>query len=95
MSKIVNVDIGYDLDAWSRNPAKNFKFKNCLSGATGVAKNSDKRKVCVSAYGITFDSAGLWRFDNGIARNAIIFGVDNSSSSHADSHKKCKWSVTF
>ena len=30
-------------------------------------------------YGITFDSAGWWSFDNGSARNVIIFGVDNSS----------------
>ena len=40
-----------------------------------------------SGYGITFDSAGSWNFDNGTARNVIIFGVDNSSSSHADNHK--------
>ena len=26
-------------------------------------------------------------FDNDIARNVIIFGVHNSSSSHADNHK--------
>ena len=39
-----------------------------------------------SGYGITFDSACSWSFDNDIARNVIIFGVDNSSSSHADNH---------
>ena len=38
-------------------------------------------------YGITFDSAGWWSFDNEIARNVIIFGVHNSSSSHFDNHK--------
>ena len=38
-------------------------------------------------YGITFDSAGSWRFDNEIVRIVIIFGVDNSSSSNADNHK--------
>ena len=36
-----------------------------------------------SVYGITFDSAGSWSFDNNIARNVIIFGVDNSLSTHA------------
>ena len=30
LTKIVNVYIVYDLDAWSRNPTNNFKFKNCL-----------------------------------------------------------------
>ena len=28
-----------------------------------------------------------WRFDNDSARNVIIFGVDNSLSSHADNRK--------
>ena len=30
LSKIVNVYIDYDLDAWPRNSTNNFKFKNCL-----------------------------------------------------------------
>ena len=40
-----------------------------------------------SGYGVTFGSAGSWSFDNNAARNVIIFGVDNSSSSHADNRK--------
>ena len=40
--KIVNVCIVYDLAAWPRNPTNNFKFKNCLFGATNIIKNSDK-----------------------------------------------------
>ena len=32
-------------------------------------------------YGIAFDDAASWSFNNGFARNGIIFGVDNSSSS--------------
>ena len=40
-----------------------------------------------SGYGITFDSAGSWSFDNYTAGNGITFGVDNSSSSEADSRK--------
>ena len=40
-----------------------------------------------SDYGIIFDSAGAWRFDNDTARNIVIFGVDNSSSSYVDNHK--------
>ena len=47
-------------------------------------KNSDKEKYVYSGYGITFDSAGSWVFDNNFARNVIIFGVDNSSSFHSD-----------
>ena len=59
------------------------KFKNCLFGATNIVKNRDEEK-CLYIYGITFDSAGSWSFDNDVARNVIIFGVDNSSSSHSD-----------
>ena len=31
-----------------------------------------------------FDGKSEWGFGNDYARNVIIFGVDNSSSSHAD-----------
>ena len=50
-------------------------------------KNSDKEKSVHSVYGITFDIIGFWSFDNDNARNVLIFGVDNSSSSHADNRK--------
>ena len=39
--------------------------------------NNDKEKYVHCGLGITFDSAGLWSFDNDTARNAIIFGVDH------------------
>ena len=29
----------------------------------------------------------FWSFDNGTARNVMIFGVDNSSSFHSDNRK--------
>ena len=38
-------------------------------------KNSDKEKYEYSEYGITFDSAGSWNFENYTARNVIIFGL--------------------
>ena len=41
-----------------------------------------------SGYRITFDSAGFWSFGNDAARNVIMFGVDNSSSSHSNNRKK-------
>ena len=40
-----------------------------------------------NGYGIKLDTEGLQSFDNDIARNVIIFGVDNSSSSHVDNQK--------
>ena len=62
LSKIVNVYIVCDLDAWKRNPTRNFKFKNCSFGATSIAKNSDKEKYVYSSSRITFDCAGLREF---------------------------------
>ena len=44
LTKILNVYIVYDLDAWQRNPTNNFKFKNCLFEAANIVKNSDKEK---------------------------------------------------
>ena len=85
--KIINVYIVYVLADWPRNPTNNFKFKNCLFGATNIIEKSDKEKYVYSGYGITFDSADSWSFGNGTARNVTVFGVDNSSSSHVDNHK--------
>ena len=85
--KIINAYIVYDLDAWTRNLSNSFRFKNCLFRITNIANNSDKEKYVYSGYGITFDSAVWWSFDNDFARNVIIFGVDNSSSSHSDNRK--------
>ena len=82
-SKIINIYIFYELDAFPRNRTNNFKFKNCLFGATSAVKNCDKIKYVYSNYGIILDSTGSWSFD----RNVIIFGFDNSSSSHADKSK--------
>ena len=87
MTKIAKVYIFYDLDAWPRNPTNAFKFKYYLLGATSKVKNSDKEKYVYSSYGLTIDSAGSRSFDNGTARNVIIFGVDNSSPFHADNRK--------
>ena len=78
LTKIVNAYIFYDLDDWPRNSSNNFKFKNCLFGATNIVKNSDKGKYVYSGYGIAFDSGGSWIFDNDFTWNIIIFGVGNS-----------------
>ena len=86
-TKSVNVYMVYDLNSSPKNPNNNFKFKNCLFGATSVTKNSDKEKYLYCGYGITFDSAGSWKIDNDSARNVKMFGVDDSLSSHSDIRK--------
>ena len=87
LNKIVSIYIVYNLNASPRNPSNNCKFKDCLFGATNIVKISDKEKYMYSGYGITFDSAGFWNFDNDTAKNVIINGIDNSLSSHADNCK--------
>ena len=54
---------------------------------TNIVKNSDKDKWVFSGYGIAFDGRDWWSFGNGTARNVIIFGIDNSSSSYFDNLK--------
>ena len=87
LTKIVNVCIVYELNHSPKNPSINFKLKNYIFGATSIIKNIDKEKYVYSGYGITFDSADFWSYDNDNVRNFIISGVDNSSSSHSDNHK--------
>ena len=70
-----------------RNAAKSFQFKNCLFGATSIVKNSDKENYVYSGYEITCNSAVSCSLNNDTARNVIIFGVDNSLSSHSDNCK--------
>ena len=46
-NKIVNVYTVYDLDPWPRNPTNNFKFKNCLFGATSIVKIVIKKSISI------------------------------------------------
>ena len=92
LTKTVVVYIVFGLDGWPRNPTNNFKFKNCLFGATNVVKYSDNEKYVYCGYGITLGSGGSWSFNNDFARNVVIFGVD-SSLSHCDNRNNLK--ITF
>ena len=88
MTKIVNAYINCETGTWPNKSIRNFTLKNCLVGATIIVKNSDKEKWIYNGYGIAFDGNGTWSFGNGYARNVVIFGVDNNSSSfHTDNLK--------
>ena len=87
LTKTVNVYIVYDLDAWPINASNNVKVENCLFAVTNILKSSDKEKHVNSGYGIRFDSAWSWGFDDDFVRKVIIFDTDNNSSHHSDSHK--------
>ena len=47
-----------------------------------IASLEQLKKYVYSGYRITFSSADSFSFDTDFARNVIIVGVDNSSSSH-------------
>ena len=59
-------------------------LKENIYGATNLVKNSNKSKCVYRGNRIGLDRAGSWSFCYKFVRNAAIFGVDNSSSSHTD-----------
>ena len=84
---ILNLYIVYELNTWQHNPTNNFTLKKCLFGTVKLVRNVMKSKFTYNDQGIAFDGEGSWSFDNDYARNIVIFGVDNSSSSHTDNWK--------
>ena len=81
--KILNIYIVYDLDSKLNNFDPT--LQNCLFGAINLTKNSDIDKYKYSGYGIGFDSKGTFSHPTGsFGQNAIIFGADMSSSTHAN-----------
>ena len=81
-TKIVNAYILYGLKNRPNNPLRYITFKSFLFAATNLVKIAITKSGCIA-----FDGKGQLRFGNGYARNVVIFGVDNSSSSHANNCK--------
>ena len=60
-----------------------------MIGGVKIAKYIDVDKYKYSGYGIGFDGKGVFRHRTGsFGNNAILFGVDMSSSVHIDNKKK-------
>ena len=53
-----------------------------------MTKHVDINQYRYSEYGIGFDRKGTFSFGNRFGRNVTIFGVDMSSSVHADNKGK-------
>ena len=81
---ILNLHTVYELNTWPRNPDNNFTLKIILFGTVKLTRNADKSKFTYNDWGIAFDRKGFWSFDNDTVKNVVIFGVNNSSSSHID-----------
>ena len=63
-------------------------LENCLFGSVKLTKNADIDKYGYSEYGIGVDRNTSFSVGNEIGKNAIIFGVDMSSSTKIDNRKK-------
>ena len=59
-----------------------------MFGSASLAKHVDIDQYKYSGYGIGFDRKGAFSFSNGFGKNVIIFGVDMSSSVHANNKTK-------
>ena len=64
-------------------------LQNALFWAVSLTKNADFDKYKYSGYGIGFDRRSSFSFPGGgVGQNAILFGVDMSSSIKIDNGKK-------
>ena len=52
-----------------------------------LVRNPIKSKSSYNSRKIAFDGEGEWICGNDYAKNVVIIGVDNSSSSHTDNRK--------
>ena len=88
---VVKLSVVYELDTWLGylycNP--DFALDDCLFGAVKLTKNVNPNKYRYSGHGKGFNARLQFSLSNGEwGLNAVIFGVDNSSSVHADHRKK-------
>ena len=74
------------ISLWPYNVGTDFTFLNSLFNAAKLTKNADPNKYSYSGFGVRFDVLGFFSLTNGsgLCKTIIIFGVDNSSSVHAD-----------
>ena len=86
-----NIYCVYKLDPIASSRDTTFTIQNALCGESQITKNADTGKYDYKGYGICFDEEGTFshkitedgRVHNTMGRNAIISGVDMSSSIHA------------
>ena len=81
--KIINLFIVYELQN-RRGESPGFTVQNELFGAVKITKNASTLHYKYEGYGICFNGESSFSFGNRIdAKNVIIFGVNNSNSSHS------------
>ena len=83
--KIVSIYMVYDLKS-TLNYNPDFTLENCLFGGVIVTRNDGVNMYKYSGYGISFYGKGVF-INLSFGNNAIIFGVDMTSSVHIDNKK--------
>ena len=88
--KVVNISKYIVYEIFSYSSGDDYPtLENCLFRAITLTKNTDIEKYRYSGYGIGFDRKGSFSFPGGgFGKKLIIFGVDMSSSIHADNKGK-------
>ena len=82
---VINIFCVYTLDPISSSRDDTFTVQNTLFGAMEITKNADTSKYKYKGYGICVDERGSFSKGNVSNRkNALIFGVDESSLVHAN-----------
>ena len=88
----INICCVYKLDPIGSSRDTTFTIQNALFGAMQITKKADTNKYDYKGYGICFDEGGTFSHkitedgcvNTTMGRNTIIFGVDMSSSIHAN-----------
>ena len=57
-----------------------------MFGTVKLTEKADQRKFAYNDQEI-FDGKGMWSYSNNFVRYVVIFGVNNTSSSHIDNLK--------
>ena len=79
----------YDLDTWLHDLNTDFTLKDCLFGAVTLTRKAELDKCSYSEYDIGFNSRSHFVISNfDFGKNVIIFGVENTASTHGDNKKK-------
>ena len=88
LGTLVNIYILYEISK-NYNISSYPTLENCLFGAVSLTRHADIDQYKYSGYSIGFVRKGEFLFrSNRFGRNLIIFGVDISSSVHANNRTK-------
>ena len=91
-NNVINIYCVYELDPIDLSINNEFTIQNALFGAIEITKNANTLKYKYKGYGICFDESESFshvrkegNFNHTtLARNVIIFGVDNNNNDKAN-----------